>query len=185
MTPNIEAFHISCMTKGSKTSFNELYIYYHPMVYRFLVSLLKSDLDAQDIAQDIFYKLWFNREKLTHITYLKPYIYKMAKNAVYERYRHSLVDIEFQNLTLNETSITDIPEKELYAKEIEELIELALTQIPKQRQIIFKLSRKDGLSNQEIAERLNISKRTVENSISLTLTELRKIIKIAIILFIC
>ena len=95
------------------------------------------------------------------------------------------MDIEFQNLTLNETSITDIPEKELYAKEIEELIELALTQIPKQRQIIFKLSRKDGLSNQEIAERLNISKRTVENSISLTLTELRKIIKIAIILFIC
>ena len=67
-------------------------------------------------------------------------------------------------------------EENLYTKELELIISIAIEQMPEQRKRVFLLSRKSGLSNQEIADNLGINKRTVENHITQVLADLRKII---------
>jgi len=74
-------------------------------------------------------------------------------------------------------------EEMVFAKELEELIEVTIKKMPPKRKAIFCMSRKQGLSNDEIAFQLNISKRTVETHISAALTDLRKVISVLMLFF--
>ena len=68
---------------------------------------------------------------------------------------------------------SDTAEDNLFAKEISLLIEMVVSEMPKQRQLIYRLSKEQGLSNEEIASKLGISKRSVENQISMALKEIK------------
>ena len=76
-----------------------------------------------------------------------------------------------------EYGYSDLIEEDIYAKELSLLIDIAIEQMPEQRRRIFKMSRKDGLSNEEISLKLEINKRTVENHITQALADLREILK--------
>ncbi len=99
----------------------------------------------------------------------------MARNMIYDYYEHSLIEKNYQQKQQNKPAYDDLIEEELYAKELSLLIDIAVEKMPPQRRHIFIMSRKDGLSNEEIARRLDISKRTVENHLTQALAELRKI----------
>ena len=70
----------------------------------------------------------------------------------------------------------DFMEENIFVNELNELITLAVANMPRKRREIFIMSREKGMSNQEIAEKLNISKRTIENQITLALAMLRKVV---------
>ena len=117
-------------------AFDMLYIQYSPRLKHFLTGFIKNRDEASDMTQDIFYKIWTNRETISKVDSFKAYLFRMARNMIYDYYEHSLI-----------------------------------------------VSRKDGLSNEEIAQRLNISKRTVENHMTQALAELRKIAYSTLLLF--
>lgn len=89
----------------------------------------------------------------------------------------------YQQKEQRRSTYDDLIEEELYARELSLLIDIAVEKMPPQRRNIFIMSRKDGLSNEEIAQRLNISKRTVENHMTQALAELRKIAYSTLLLF--
>ena len=164
-----------------KRKFEHFFIQTFPKVKAFAWKILKSEDDAEDIAQDVFVKLWSSPEIWEDQETWNNYIYVMVRNQIYNFLKHKSVELNYQEQLSQEDSPSfeeDIHDK-LYAKEIELLMKLALDNMPEQRRKVFVLSRQKGLSNQEIADRLQLSVRTVERHIYLALIDLKKIILIA------
>lgn len=178
MEVNREAEYMEKLGQGDHKSFDALFVLYHPRVKNFLLGFVKDEEDACDMAQDIFFKLWTNRESISQVSSLKAYLYRMARNMVYDYFEHSLVKENYeQKIQLSSNGYSDLIEEDIYAKELSLLIDIAIEQMPEQRRRIFKMSRKDGLSNEEISLKLEINKRTVENHITQALADLREILK--------
>jgi len=158
-----------------KRKFEQFFILTFPKVKAFAWKILHSEEDAEDIAQDIFVKLWDNPE------IWDSYIYTMARNQIYNFLKHQSVELNYQEKLSQENSPSyefDMYDK-LYAKELQLLIKLTLDNMPEQRRKVFSMSRQRGMSNQEIADNLQLSVRTVERHIYLALQELKKVILIA------
>ena len=107
----------------------------------------------------------------------------MARNALFNYYDHSLVCEKYDAELLFRPLVTDDTEELLFAQELKGLIDLKVEQMPPQRRQIFRMSRVEGLNNDEIAAHLNISKRTVENHLTAALSDLRRMLKIVLLLF--
>lgn len=176
----MDAKNILCdIAEGDTEAFKTLFEMFYPKVKVFLVKLLKDDKASEDIVQDIFVKLWSMGPSLPEITSFNAYLYRMTKNAAinYLRDRKSSVDIS-ELLIMCDGDI----EQEYYRKEKELLVRLAVEQMPSQRKRIFTMSRYQGMTNDEIAKSLGLSKHTVENHLTLALKELREIV-VAFVLF--
>lgn len=170
-----------------KKNFEQFFMVTFPKVKAFAWKILKSEDDAEDIAQDIFVKLWSNPELWDNVETWNSYIYTMVRNHIYNFLKHKSVEFDYQEQLSREDSPsfeTDTHDQ-LYAKEIELLIKLTLDNMPEQRKRIFVMSRRKGMSNQEIADALQISVRTVERHIYLALQDLKKTILIALFLYFC
>lgn len=183
MNVEIEEKYLKELAGGSRKAFEVLYMTYAPRVECFLRGLLKNDLEAEDITQDIFCKIWSNRETIVQIDSFKPYLFRMAKNAVYNHYSHLLVKENYIEIEKNKQDYEDLIEEKIHAEDLELLIVMSIEKMPSQRKKIFKMSRFEHLSNDEIAQQLNISKRTVESHISQAMSDLRKLLVLYVITF--
>ncbi len=168
------------LAAGDRSAFDTLYIRYAAKTEEFLYRMLKNRVDAEDITHDIFLKIWQNRSALPGIAAFGPYLFRMARNAVYDRFDSRLVRANYAKQVnfVPEYELPDVDNRDLLL-----LVRLAVEKMPQQRQRIFRMSREEGLSNDEIASRLSISVRTVENQISRALTELRKLLVLIIFFF--
>lgn len=150
-----------------KRKFEQFFILTFPKVKAFACKILQSEEDAEDIAQDIFVKLWDNPEIWENKDTWDSYIYAMTRNQIYNFLKHQSVELNYQEKFVQENASSydfDIYDN-LYAKELQLLIKLTLDNMPEQRRKVFSMSRQKGMSNQEIAEKLNLSVRTVERHI--------------------
>ncbi len=107
----------------------------------------------------------------------------MAKNAVINQIKRDLYHNEYIKYETAKSEDFSL-EEEIFAKEIRLLIDLTVTKMPDQRRRIYNMSRVEGLKNDEIAEKLHISKKTVENHLNMALKEIRKSISFMLLFFI-
>ncbi|MCG6187303.1 RNA polymerase sigma-70 factor [Maribellus maritimus] len=169
---------ITKLSGGDKNALDEIYNYYYPKLYAFAKSFLKVDDDINDILQEVFVKLWLNRQKIKSVDTFNSYLFTITKNHIISYFRIKSKNHEFESRlkeiasTEQTTEITDIEYKEIKGK-LEDIID----QLPEKRKIIFKLSRQDGLSHAEIAEKLDISIKTVEDHIRHALKFIKKHMK--------
>lgn len=167
---------IEAMNQGEHEVFNLVFNQYFTKVKRFLAGFLDSSGDAEDLAQDVFVKLWEHRSLLPCIDNLNAYIYGMSRNILYDHLKRSgRIKYHFTD------SMPDVPDINalydlLFAGDLEKHLDRIIESMPARRKTVFTLSRKDGLSNDEIAADLQISRRTVETHISAALSDIRKII---------
>lgn len=126
---------------------------------------------SQDIVQDVFAEVWNKREDLA-IDNVEAYLHQSTRYAVFRHIRRA-------RLIVTDLSSVEAPlhinttEEQVSFDEISNRLEQSIEQLPEQRQRVFKLSRYEHLTNKEIASRLDISVRTVENHISKALETLR------------
>ena len=161
------------LARGDCASFDALYMRYAAKTEEFLCRMLKDRAEAEDITHDLFLKIWQNRTSMAGVTVFGPYLFRMARNAVYDRFDSRTVRMNFakQVNLLPEYELPDVDNRDLLL-----LIQLAVEKMPGQRRRIFRMSREEGIANEEIARQLSISIRTVENQISRALSELRKLV---------
>ena len=182
MNSTIEENNIKALCKGDRRAFEVLYLYYQPKLVYFLTGFIKDAELSRDMAQDIFLSVWNNKAKLSEINSFKAYIFKMGKNAICNYYDHSLVNEKFVAEQLTRHSLSENTEELIFAEQLQGLIDQSVSKMPTQRKLIFTMSRIEGLTNDEISTKLNISKRTVENHLTAALADLRKTIKVALML---
>ncbi len=166
------------LRKGDKQALDEIYKFFYPKLYVFAKSFLKVEDDINDILQDVFVKLWLSREKIGKVETFNSYLFTIAKNAIVSYFREKSKDQKFEArvkeiLVSAENEYND----ELEYRDLKQNLESIIDQLPNKRKQIFKLSREEGLSNKEIAEKLDISVKTVEDHMRHALRFIRKHLK--------
>jgi len=164
------------LRNGCHLAYESIFIAYYGKIKFFINGFIKSENIAEELAQDIFLKLWENRAGIDPDKSFGFFLYTMARNTTFNFLKHKSVHNTYVERTKFSQDLSLSPEEQLYADEIELLIAMAVKKMPTQRRTIYELSRQEGLENEEIAKRLNISKKTVENQLSMALKELRQII---------
>jgi len=178
----MEKAKIEALCNGNHKAFEDIFIMYFRRVKVFIVGIIKSDADAEELAQDVFIKLWLNREQINVNKSLNAYIYAIARNATFNYLKHQIVEQSYlSNYKQNED--VDTPEEIYFAQEIKLLVEMTVTKMPAQRRRIYILSREKGIANEDIASQLNISKKTVENQLSLAFKEIREVVSVLFLFF--
>lgn len=168
------------MGKGNEKAFRTLYDLYVDRLSAYIYKLCKSVTTTEEIVQEIFIKLWLNRTSLEEIAVPEAYLFSMARNKTIDYLRHlaretgliSLLSGQLQAIN-NGVSDNDI-EDQLNAVELQNLVASVLGHLSDQKKKIFRLSKVEGFSHDEIAEVMHLSKSTVKNHLSETLHYLRE-----------
>ena len=152
------------LREGDESAFRELYDRHSRTVSSFVFHLTHSAVDAEDILQETFLKLWTSRTQLPPIDNISNYIFTIARNKTVDHLRkiaqqQRLLDHVWANISLPADGI----EQELDARESQHLINKAFAQLTEQQQTIFRMSRQEGMTHDAIARKLNLSKSRVKN----------------------
>lgn len=183
MAFDVDSKIIKQFSDGDQSAFRVVFEHYYPRVSEFIRRIVKSDSLAEDITQDIFVKVWERREIFgVEVQSFDKYIYVMSRNAALNALRRTGRIAPLSSESLSQSDAGSI-EESYYAQEKELIIRLAVCQMPEQRRRIFEMSRYMGLDNQTIATTLNLSKKTVENHLTLALKTLRSILAVCVIFF--
>lgn len=154
------------LSKGNLVAFEKIYYSYSPKLLSNLVKLVKSDSVAQDILQDIFLKVWKNREKIEPDKSFRSYLFTIAENKAYDFFRKAARDKKLcETLIASATEHYEHIETEIFNKENSRILEIAIGILPPQRQLVFRLSKLEELSYDEISKRLGISVSTISDHI--------------------
>lgn len=161
--------------EGNETAFREIYVHFGPKIYGFAFSFLKERPQSEEIVQETFLSLWENRQKFDESRALEPYLFTIAKRLVLDQLRKTVHTKALREKLLaaiseqhNET------EEQIIFSDLLVFAERAIDELPLQQQTVFRLSRVEGLSYDEIAERLNLSRNTVKNHLIVAVKKLKK-----------
>lgn len=182
-----------CMQNNNKLDFSKVYSIYFPKLVRFAREFVLSTEDAENIIQDIFIYLWERQELLNALTNLNAFLFTLVKNKCIDQLRQQkrleLRREEFKTVFDKEVelkiyALQQFDENALSNEDIEIILNKAINSLPEKCREVFILSRMEGLKNREIAERLNISAKTVENQMTTAIKKLKVELKDYLPLFI-
>jgi RNA polymerase sigma-70 factor (ECF subfamily) len=171
--PDDELFKL--IQADSERAFSILFDRYKTSLYRHLFQRIRSEMETEDILQNIFISLWRNRQTIVINDSVLPYLLGAAKKSVFAHYASTAKAIENSHLLQSADELFEYPEEEfLIAREVEELLQQEVEKMPAMMKQAFQLSRKEHLTVREIAARLSISEQTVKNNITMALQRLRR-----------
>ena len=171
---------LEALRNGDHKAFKVVFVAYYNKTKAFIYGYIKSDSDAEELAEDLFINLWVNRHSIDISKSFNSYLHTIVRNAAINFLKHKQVQEKYINEMLAWESYYS-SEEDYIAKELGLLVDDVVGKMPQQRKQIYLLSRSEGLSNGEIAERLNTTKRNVESQLSLALKEIRKAILVFLI----
>lgn len=159
---------------GNEKSFRVLFDYYWKSIYGVAYSLTKSTELSEEIVQDVFLKIWMNREKLIAIEKIDGYLFMVARNHIYNLLRKKIMEGPWvAQLEQHFLETSSLPEEQLLLKETTQAIKAAVELLPQQQRTVFELSRYEGLDHATIAAHLGISKLTVKSHMTKALQSIR------------
>ena len=152
------------LSAGDKGALNEIYDRYSARIYRFAFGYLKSEPDCMDIVQEVFMRLWNKRSSVPTDSNLEAFLFTIARNTIISAFRKKISEQkyleEIRHLVVKNHSDTERQVSyQFLTDEVKELID----RLPEQRKRIYLLSKEKGLPNKAIAEKLQISVKTVED----------------------
>ena len=164
---------VKALSKGDIKAFNNLFLIYGNRIFRFAVGYLKSEVDAEELVQDVFLKVWEKRFELKENLSFKSYIFTIAFNIIRKHFvKKALTTKYFEQQVIEEADLSTIQNIDFQStkKAIDQLVE----QLPARRKEVFIKSRFEGLTVKEIADELGTSPKTVENQLGEALKFIRE-----------
>ncbi len=166
---------LSRVAKGDTQAFSLFFNYHWGQVYGTGLRLTKSVEKAEDLAQEIFLKIWEQRERLADITNPDDYIFIVSRNFILDFLRKRVFDTENIETLIDyfEDPAVNVVQKMEY-KELEETLKAAVDGLSGKVKEVFMLSRFDGLTHEQIAQQLGITVNSSKTYIVRALQEIRK-----------
>lgn len=162
------------VAKGDEAAFGELFNLFLPKIHPFIIKFTRSEQATQEVVQETFIRVWLNRDKLDDIENPGGWLFKVASNECYTYARKQVLQAKFFHTLPSESGTAAATEDLLDLKELNQLINEAVDQLPAQRKKIYQMSRNEGKTIPEIADALGISPNTVKNALVTALRFIRE-----------
>ena len=172
------------LISGNEKVFRMLVEQWYTRLFNFANGYLNNSENTKEVIQDVFLKLWDNRQKLSTDTNLNAYLFTLTRNRCIDLIRREKLMLQFRTdkqeeyrrLSENFEALSDPILDNLFAMEIQDEINRTISELPEQCQKVFVMSRVKGMNNREISQTLVLSEKTIESH----LTKALKIIRLAL-----
>jgi RNA polymerase sigma-70 factor (ECF subfamily) len=174
---NTDKLLLKQLKQDDQIALKKIYDFYFDDLFKYSLRFVAKPEIAEELVQDAFIFLWNNRHSLEIKSSLKSFLLRIVRNDALDhlksRYKKSTIQDETEQYIIPD-NLT--PFDKLHTSELQELLDKAMQNLPEKCAVIFELSRKSELNHKEIAEKLNISVKTVENQIGIALKKIREYI---------
>ncbi len=163
------------MARGDEAAFGSIFFHYTALIRPFIFSITRSEAITEEIVQEVFLNVWLNRAKMAEGDNYRAYIFTASNNHVYTWLKKRARELRLHS-EIGETmpDIDNSIEETIDLKESITIIEKAVENLPPQKKLIWRLSRGEGLSHEQIADRLGLSKNTVKNHLVVAIKMIRE-----------
>jgi RNA polymerase sigma-70 factor (family 1) len=161
---------------GDQRAFTGFVTYYTPVVYKHLLFYIRNAAIAEELTQDVFISIWRNRERLRNMENFAGYLYVCTRNKINMAFRQKLQAFVEPPPDMLQTLLAN-PDAAIELKELSATLQKAIELLPARRQEVFRLSRFEHKTYDEIASLLQISKSTVKEHILEALAFLRSYLR--------
>ena len=161
--------------QGVEDLFEQVFKSHFKSLHSYACTIMRDPMPAEEIVQNIFLKLWEKKEEITIKENISVYLYRAVHNESLNYLRHRKVRSAYQSYAMRQHKQTEQekPAEKVVRKELEKKLEIALQELPEQCRTIFQLSRFEDLKYREIADKLGLSVKTIENQMGKALKLLR------------
>ena len=166
------------LVAGNELAFNCLYHKTNKNIYNAVMAYVKNEHVAIELVQQVYIRLWNNRQKLKEVRSLRDYLFVMAKNLTLDHFKKITVETKFlTELMLQGNEPVNTTAEKIEETEYEKLLNHAIGQLPPQQKEAWLLINEQELSYAEIAAKMNISKLTVKRHLELSRKRVREYLK--------
>jgi RNA polymerase sigma-70 factor (family 1) len=178
--PSENDLFVSKLTQGDAKAFECLFKLYYTRLTLFANRFLNDIAVAEEIVSDIFVMLWENGHEINFTDNVSSYLFKCVQNKCLNYLKHQkienlYVDYLKREQLFEETTLT--AESPYLEKEMARQINIAIDSLPEKCREIFMMSRFDHMKYKDIANKLNLSPKTIERQVSIALDKLRRLLK--------
>jgi RNA polymerase sigma-70 factor, ECF subfamily len=171
---SVDNTNTNLLTKRDVTTFEQVFKAHFKSLHAYAIAILKDEAEAEEIVQQVFFNLWERNENLNIAGPVNAYLYRAVHNASLNYLKHQKVKANHRlYVAYSMKNEVQQPVKKTDAAELEKKIHSALNELPEQCRTIFQMSRFDELKYREIAGKLDLSVKTVENQMGKALRILR------------
>lgn len=158
----------------NEAAFEQVFKMYFKALHAYASTILKDEMLGEEIVQNIFLKIWERKEQLSIQSSLKAYLYRAVHNESMNVLKHEKIKASYQvYIARAMKNETDMANKKILSSDLEHKLRKALNELPEQCRTIFQMSRFEELKYQEIADKLGLSIKTIENQMGKALKLLR------------
>ncbi|WPU95236.1 RNA polymerase sigma-70 factor [Mucilaginibacter sabulilitoris] len=165
------------VAQNNPAAFELLFKQYHNKVYSYSIKICQSALQAEEIVQDVFIKVWINRASLPNIENFGAYIRIMARNQVLQVLKRIALETRCHALMNQDwTEQQKETENYIYYNDTRKILDRALSTLPPQQRLIYNMCHLQGMKQQEVANQLHISRLTVKAHLRRAVQTVRSIV---------
>lgn len=162
------------ITKITKEKFDQYFNDYYTNLCRFTLTFVVDAPVAEEIVQEVFVYLWEKRGSIEIKNSIRAYLYVATKHAALKYKRAGTIRKKYEDDYSQNREISEELDALSESRELTELLNAAIDRLPEKCKEIFKLKYYEELSYKEIAEKLNISPKTVDNQIGIAIKKIRE-----------
>lgn len=169
---------MAMLAQDSEYAFQLLFDRYRNRIYRVAISYVKSPILAEEIVQDVFLKVWFQRKEIRMLRSFEAWLFTVSKNYILNYLKKLAGEWKArENWIMQLDPSENNTDARIRTEQFRQLIQEAITQLPEQQQRVYKLAKEEWLSYEDIALRLNISPLTVKTHMARALEAIRSFLR--------
>ncbi|MDX1364964.1 MAG: RNA polymerase sigma-70 factor [Arenibacter latericius] len=175
-----DEYHFNQFKEGNELAFKYFFKLYYNKIVGFSIQFIRDKDKANSIAQNAFINLWENRRKILKINGIQSFLYTSAKSECLNLLRHKKVvqkynsqQLHLKEITINREILNSLKFDSLTLKELEELIDRSIQELPEQSRLVFIKKRFENKKNKEIAIEMGISEKAVEANMTRAIKRLK------------
>ena len=165
------------IARGDESAYTLVFNHYSKQVFNVAMLYLKDTTTAREVVQEVFLKIWLKRETMPAVEDLTAYLFILTRNHIYDSFKKQANLVKaLDHFSLHQPSAIDNADYRLQERQYDHLLDKVVSNLPPERKKVY-IARKEGMSNEEISVRMNISIHTVKKQMQLAMQTVRSFVK--------